>query len=371
MNRPRPERIAAIARGMSAELSLRVSMYADALAQSLADELQLVAWDREQLIGGLQVRLRTLDEERFSVTERSDRETPGVRVIERRRQPLESIDLAWRNLRAGFCVLVEHEMNACSAALELLRGMARAFRDQLGAEALQIADVPVRSPLPDPSASASAFRLAMGIHDPVLWRLAGPAVPGPRIAWIGPHADRELAAYVLARASLRRTGMDPRAVKRAFIVGPTDLLRRHLIRLWVGATMGPASAAGSFAGPVTDEAAEEFLATHEAWSTHPDVECWCPGGELDRADSHERYLAPALFATSWPAPDLPATGPLLVVVRCTSAEARAGAITAAREEGQVITIGAEKYDDVGDVTHIRGALLVERLPPGLPGPRPV
>src|SRR5690606_16834970 len=55
--RAEPERLATTARSLRKELGVRVTLYADALAQSLADDLGLVAWDREQLIGGLQQRL--------------------------------------------------------------------------------------------------------------------------------------------------------------------------------------------------------------------------------------------------------------------------------------------------------------------------
>jgi acyl-CoA reductase-like NAD-dependent aldehyde dehydrogenase len=191
------------------------------------------------------------------------------------------------------------------------------------------------------------------------------------VAVVEATADRELAAYVLARAGLRRTGADPRNVKFAYVVGLDDRWRRHLSRLWVGTTIGPPDDPASFTGPVDDALRQEFLAAQAAWSEHPDVEVVCPGGELQRADDPSHYLAPALFATDWPAPELPVAGPMLVLVRCNENQARAGAEAAAREDAQIIAIGARMGRYLGDVRYIRGALLVERLPPGLPKPRPV
>lgn len=363
MRRPHLPRLADIARALRSELDLRITLYADAIAQSLADDLALVAWDREQLIGGLQQRLRTESQHRVAIE-------PGARVVERCHQPLESIDLAWDLLCSGTRVHVQHEPNACQAALDLLRGIAWLLNDRLGQVGLSIEDEPWITPPADPSASASAFRLAYGIDDPTLWRVAGPAIPKPRLAIVEPQADRELAAYVLARLCLRRTGMDPRAIKRAFVIGPIDHLRRHLVRLWLGVVMGPAAFAGAFAGPVTSAVRDEYLSALDAWSAHPEVETWCAGGELERIDAGH-FLAPAVFCTPWPGPDLPMTGPLLVVVHCEPEQARAGAEFAAAEAAQVVTIGTQRNPYPGSATTIRGALLVERLPPGLPEPRPV
>lgn len=367
--RAEPERLATTARSLRKELGVRVTLYADALAQSLADDLGLVAWDREQLIGGLQQRLRSAV---IPQIRRGTGETPlaGCRVLERRTQPLESIDLAWQKLCEGLRVHIEHEPGACQAALELMRGMARLINDRMGIVVLSVADDPWTSPPLDPSASASAFRLAVGLDDPSLWRVVGPARPGPRVAIVESEADRELAAYVLARSSLRRTGLDPRAVKHAYVVGPLDLLRRHMVRLWLSAIMGPATSPGAFAGPVSPAVRDDYLAAHEAWSSYPEVETWCAGGELER-DGAPVYLAPALFCTPWPAPELPTSGPMLVVVKCDLRQAQTAAELAAREHGQIIAIAAGLTPYAGQVTAIRGALLVERLPPGLPEPRPV
>lgn len=365
-----PERLAAVAQSLRKEVGLRVTLYADALAQSLADDLGLVAWDREQLIGGLQQRVRSTVIPHPRRNTGGDLPIPGCRVLERRSQPLESIDLAWQKLCEGLRVYIQHEPGACQAAIDLMRGLSWLINDRMGFPVLTVADAPWDSPPVDPSASASAFRRAIGVDDPTLWRLIGPMRPGPRIAVVEAGADRELVAYVLARSSLRRTGMDPRTVKFAYVVGPTDLLRRHMVRLWLGAIMGPASSTGAFAGPVSASVGDDYLAAHDAWSSHPDVETWCEGGRLEH-DGAPIYLAPALFCTGWPPPELPTTGPLLVIVRCDERQAHAGAETAARDHGQLIAMGPGRAIYPGQVTAIRGALLVERLPPGLPEPRPV
>jgi hypothetical protein len=363
----RPQRIAAAARALGAELDVRMALHADALARALEREHGLVAWDREQLIGQLQRRLGVLRERRFH-----DLGGPNVRVLERRRQPLESIDLAWKHLRRGRRVRLEHEPGACSAAIDLMRGMALALRDVVEADVLDVADGPWAAEAPEPSASSSAFRIALEHpDDPSYWPIVGPRRSSPRVAVVEAAADRELAAYVLARAALRRSGVDPRNVKLAYVIGLDDRLRRHLQRLWVGATMGPADDPGSFTGPVDASVRESFLDASAAWHEHANVEVLCRGSELERAADPQHYLAPALYAADWPVPDLPTHGPMLVLVRCDEQQALAGAEAAAREGGQIIALGGTKGRYPGDVRLIRGALLVERLPPGLPEPRPV
>ena len=295
-----------------------------------------------------------------------------MRVIERRRQPLESIELAWRQLRKGRWVRVEHEPGACTAVLWIMETMGRILRDAVEAEVLTVAETPWGTGDPEPSASSSAFRIALEHPDnPTFWPVVGPKPTPPRVAVIEAKADRELAAYVLARAGLRRTGADPRNVKFAYVVGLDDRLQRHLSRLWVGTTMGPPDDPRVFTGPVDAGVRKDFLEAQAAWSEHEDVEVVCPGGDLQRADDPSHYLAPALFATDWPVPELPVAGPMLVLVRCNENEALASAEAAARDGGQVIAVGARKGRYPGDVRYIRGALLVERLPPGLPKPRPV
>jgi hypothetical protein len=366
-SRPRAERIAAAARALGPELDLRLALHADALARSLEREHGLVAWDREQLVGQLQRRLGVLRERRFD-----EHGGPNVRVIERRRQPLESVDLAWKHLRRGRRVRLEYEPGACSAVIDLLHGIARVLNDAVGADVLGIATQPWAPRDVEPSASSSAFRIALEHpDDPTYWPIVGPRRSAPRVAVVEATADRELAAYVLARAAIRRSGVDPRNVKFAYVIGLDDRLRRHLQRLWVGAMLGPADDPASFTGPVDADVRDAFLRANMAWRGHANVEVLCAGSELERAADPQHYLAPALFVVDWPVPELPTDGPILVLVRCDQHQALAGAEAAAREGGQILALGGRRGRYPGDVRLIGGALLVERLPPGLPEPRPV
>lgn len=335
-------RIAAAAKRAEPALLERLALSADALASGLERSGDLVAWDREQLIGQLQTRLRTLSQTRSSAGA-----ARTVRVVERRAQPLEAVDLAWKWLRRGACVRVEYEQGVCAPVVHLLEGFASA----LPSGALQVA--------------ASG-----GIAE------EGPEVVGvtrghPRVALIDEDADRELSAYVLARTSLRRTGLDPRAVKVAYVAGTTELLQRHLTRLWVGVKIGPPQQSTSFAGPVPADIADEYLEACHRWGSHADVRTLSDGALLDRTNDPRTYVAPALFFTSWPLPELERVGPMLVVVSCSSAEARAGMDAALRSGGQAVRVGGRSSASEAGVRHIRGALLVERLPPGMPDPRPV
>lgn len=336
------DRIAAAARDLQLDLEERLALYADALAASLAAELQLVAWDREQLVGGTQARIRALRKLREP---RGDAPEPVV-IVERRRQPLESLQLLWAQLRSGRAVELHHEPGAPTAYLDLVRGLSMA----LPVGALVVAWPSVER---DPPGTI------------------GVAAPLPRIALIDRAADRELAAYVLARVSLRRAGQDARAVRYAWVSGSVDLLRRHLGRLWVGAQMGPATDPDSFAGPVSAADRDAYLRAHAAWSTAEGVDVWCTGGVLERADSEGVYLAPAAFAVQAPVPELPIAGPMIVVVRCEEAQATEALEAALARGASAIRIGGRpgRYGDA--VKDVRGALLVERLPPGLPEPRPV
>ncbi len=341
---PSAEQIATSARALGAQLDERLTLYADALVDSLARQLELVAWDREQLVGQVQTRVAQLRRARPSLR-------PGarVRVIERRHQPLESIDAVWGWLRRGRRVRLELEAGACTAAADLLEGLESMFP----AGALEVAREQA-----DPSGSD----LVDG----------GVDAPGPRIAVIDADADRELAAYVTARTGLRRSGLDPRGVKRVYATGDLELLARHLRRLWVGVTVGPAEDPRSFAGPVQPSARERFLSANEQWRNHSDVRVWCPGGVLERTGDPACYLAPALFVVSWPVPDIPLFGPMVVVVACESSDQlRDAAGRAHALDGQVVQIGGRPGRIPQPVRHVRGALLVERLPPGLPDPRPV
>lgn len=340
---PSPQQVAASARAVEGSFLERLAIHADALASSLARSEQLVAWDREQLIGAMQARVRSIAGQRLAVAAE-----PAVRVIERRGQPLEAIDLAWQHLRRGQRVRLEYEARTCPAVLDLMRGIVPA----LATGSLRVADAPGAS------------------EDDALGRFVGVRRPGPRVALIDADADREMAAYVLARTSLRRSGIDPRAVKAAYVCGATDLLQRYLRRLWVGASIGPATDTGSFAGPIDPAVREEFLAACEQWASHQNVQVWCQGAPLQRSGDDGCYAAPALFFVEGDAPKLPMVGPMLVVVGCDTDQARAGYAAAHAAGGQGVVVGGRPGRFPG-ARHIRGALLVERLPPGLPEPRPV
>lgn len=364
---PRPERIAAAARALGSELRDLVTLYADAVAANLAEQFQMVAWDREQLIGQVQQRLDELRDQRFRALGDTN-----VRIIERAEQPLESLELVWANLRQGRRVKLEWERGACSVVPTLLRPLARVLQSTVGAPVLQISTRPWMAGGDEPSASQMARKVAFdNPDDPLLWPVVGVRKPGPRVAVVEASADRELAAYVLARTSLRRTGVDPRAVKRAYVVDADERFLRHIKRVWVGAVMGPPDAPFSFSGPVAPSMREAFLDAHRAWEREPDVELLVAGGDLARPGESGSYLAPALFMCDWPAPELGLAGPMMVIVRSRIDQARAAAEAATRDGGQAVVVGADTKNYPGDVRHIRGALLVERLPPGLPDPRPV
>lgn len=338
---PTAQQIAAVARARGPALSDRLTLHSDDLAAALERQLELVAWDRELLVGRLQRRTAALHRTRPLLDA-----GPPVRVVERRAQPLEAIDVAWSWLRKGRAVRLERDHDACTAAGDLLRPVM----DEFPSGALVVADETTDEP-----------------HDP-----GGVDPPGSRIAVVDEDADRELAAYVLARTALRRSGIDPRGIKRAYVAGDLELLQRHMRRLWVGVQVGPADDPESFAGPVPTSARDAFLRAHEQWEAHEGVTCWCPGGALQRAGEPERYLAPALFHTQDEVPELPLRGPMVVVVGCPDNNAlRQIAVRVQRDGGDVVQIGGQPGLVSRPARHVRGALLVERLPPGLPEPRPV
>jgi hypothetical protein len=332
--------IASAARRVFASFAERLAQRADEVSAALADELHLALWDREQLIGAMQARLATMAKATVRVTTA----TMGARVIELRAQPLEAIEVAWACLLAGRPVRVATQPGACSATASLVLDMA--------------------SLMP-------AGAIAMGGDED--WPTVGVMPAVSRVAWVDATADRELAAYSLARTSLRRSGMDPRAVRLAYTIGPTDLLARHLRRLWVGAQLGPASDPDSFAGPVDPATADAFIAAQTAWLAEPRAEAWCTGGVLEHG-AQGPFVAPAAFAVDWPVPELPLVGPMCCIVRCTEAQAREAIAKATAAGAAVVQIGGRTLTDVpqteGGLRHIRGAVLVERLPPGLPEPRP-
>lgn len=337
------EGLAAVARRAYAAFAERLALRADAMSQALLDELRLVGWDREQLIGAMQERLGAMTR---AASARHEAPQPGARVLELRAQPLEAIEATWRCLLRGTPVVFAAEPGACSAAGELLAELAAL----LPTGALVLVD-----------------REAFAAH---AWPQMGVAKARPRIAVIDAAADRELAAYTLARTCLRRGGVDPRRVAVAYVVGPTDLLQRHLHRLWVGAQLGPADDPESFAGPVDAATREAFMAAQATWRADARVQTWCEGGLLEGARDDEPLLAPAAFACDWPLPEHALVGPMCCVVRCSEAQADLAIREAAASRTAIVSVGGRSLD-VPDTKHIRGAVLVERLPPGLPEPRPV
>ncbi|MFO0631867.1 MAG: hypothetical protein U0168_03360 [Nannocystaceae bacterium] len=101
----------------------------------------------------------------------------------------------------------------------------------------------------------------------------------------------------------------------------------------------------------------------------PGVATWCAGAELEHADGDAILPAPAAFAAPWPCPDLPLVGPMCCIVACSTEQAIDAANAAAAGGAQVVQVGGRPGSLRGDVRH-GGAVLVERLPPGLPEPRP-
>jgi len=324
----------------------RVAAAADAIADDLAQRFGMAAWDRIRLIGQIQRQLVTLREQRFRSLG-----GPPVIVTERRDQPLECVEPVWSFLRQGRRVFLQLEPGADGPVIDVMRSMA----EVIGQSQLVLGGAP-------PAAESG-----------------GVAPAGPRVAIVQGDADLETAAYVLARACLRRTGFDPRSVHRVIAVTPLPRLERHLRRLWLGARMGPPDDPHAFAGPVVDAQASSFMAAIAAWRAYPGVTTVCDGGRLLRPDSGpgQRYLAPALMrldvaeGVAGPA----VAGPLLVlehVAEDDEAERRAAHLAPRADRGTVMRFGIPRKGIALRPLdrQIRGALLVERLPPGLPEPRP-
>jgi hypothetical protein len=357
--------LAAKARALGPLLLEQIARGSDELADELATCLGMVAWEREEQIGAVQRRLLELD----GMVERelSGSAEPCL-VRELREQPLEALDLAWRVLRQGRRVHVESEAGACAGVFRILHELA----DRFATGAVSVTPPGVLE------------------HEHSSWKRVGVEPRHGRVALVQADADRELAAYVLARACLRRTGFDPRVVHRVIVVGPTERLERNLRRLWVGARMGPVDDEHAFAGPVDSARAQSFAAAEQAWRRRESVVTICPGGELEHAD-HRResagsFLAPALLrappvhADELPTDEPSTCGPMLVVYPVLPITADEGAAAtgerllehfAGRELGRLRFGNKPRELTLRPIDRqLHGALLVERLPPGLPEPRP-
>lgn len=358
-------RVGALARGLGPALFEELARASDWIADDLATRLGMVAWEREEQIGLAQRGLLALDAHRFPRARRR----PGqpVRVRELRAQPLAALELAWRALRRGRQVHVETEADASPAVLRLFEGMQDRFESKLGEAVLHLSKPGVFD------------------HPRSDWLRAGPWPGLERVALVQADADLELAAYLLARACLRRTGFDPRVIHRVLTVGPAGALERNLRRLWVGVKMGGVDDEQAFAGPVDERRAAAYLDAEARWRAHPGVRTVCPGARLLRPDPGV-YLAPALFALEASAEaeasaaslaELPEMhGPMVVLIPVVGegAQARAEGLLDALAppgHGRVRFGGKVRGAQLSiDESQVHGALLVERLPPGLPEPRP-
>jgi hypothetical protein len=379
--------IAAAARALGPILLEEIAGISDELADDLATRLGMVAWEREEQIGSAQRRLLELDG--FVERELVGASDPCL-VRELREQPFEALDLAWRALRQGRRVHVESEAGACPGVFRILRELAERF----------------------PERAVSLSPPGVLEHEHSSWRRIGVQPRHGRVALVQADADRELAAYVLARACLRRTGFDPRVVHRVIVVGPSERLERNLRRLWVGARMGPVDDEHAFAGPVDADRAARFHAAEQAWRARESVVTLCPGGRLEHANpasadgdrKQGAFLAPALFRAppvhgdeprregsgsgrgeakmEFPVDEPSLCGPMLVVYPVLPNTAGEAALAMARGERLLDHFAGHELGHLRfgnkprELTlrpidrQLHGALLVERLPPGLPEPRP-
>ena len=360
---PRPERVAAASRLLQGDLLEALTVAADAIADDLGARLGMVAWEREEQIGSAQRRLLELREQRFA-----HHGGEPVRVRELCDQPLEALAVAWRELRRGRSVHVESEAGASPGVYRLLRPMSELLGEGLlGVSAPGVLD-----------------------HPHADWPRIGVAPRRERVALVQLDADHELAAYLLARTCLRRTGFVPGVVHRVVVVGASTRFERTLRRLWIGARMGPVNDPRAFAGPVDEARADRYLVSEAAWRERRGYTTLCAGGRLERPDDGGGcFLAPALLRgpTLDDPAQLPArvdepqlAGPLLIL------HPVAGPRPEQLGEQLLEHLAGEGYGRLrfgrarpgmlpsshpsADSRQIHGALLVERLPPGLPEPRP-
>lgn len=349
-----PRRIAAASRALQGPLRDALALRSEELSKELAERHFVVPWDRQRLIGQVQQALWSLSEERFALAPRE-----GVRVIERAAQPYECVEAAWRALRHGQRVWVDRESGACLGGIELLRAMG----EVLGYGVLRVGEAP-------------------GAMDEAVstWEEVGVDLAPRRVIAVGADADPELAAYVVARAALRRTGFDPRCVHRVLVAGEQGRFERHLRRLFVGVRIGGPDDPEAFAGPVRPDQAEAFESDLADWREGSGIAEVCPGGRLEagRGDAEQMYLAPALFVADGEelrGPQRDPRGPTLILQRV----AEGGLETLLRQTLDAVP-GPSAWVWVSETKPrlqaaakdrwVSGALEVARLPPGLPLPRP-
>lgn len=358
-----PERIAAAVRARHDELLELVALRAEAIAAALSGELGLVAWDCQVVIGRAQLGLRRLVEGGAGP---GPKHASGVRIIERARQPLECLPAVWGALLCGCRVWLGIERGASNAAIEVLRTIDERLRGD-GIDALTIGAGVADAEAPEEVAS---------------WPLIGVEPALSRLAVVSEDGDRELAAYVLARTCLRRSGDEPRTIHHALVCGPTHRLERYLQRLWVGVVIGPAEDPESFTGPAGAELADAYLRALHRWRDVPGARVLLQGGRLERADHDGIFLAPALFRLPWPlpegcplpgGPELPVVGPMLLLYTVDASAVDEVSRTLGFSGSRQLWIAPPPRGGIlsDGPRYVQGALIVERMPPGLPEPRPV
>jgi hypothetical protein len=331
-----------------------LALRSEELSTELAERHFVVPWDRQRLIGQVQQALWSLSEERFALAT-----SEGVRVIERAAQPYECIEAAWRALRHGQRVFVDREGEACLGGVELLRAMG----EVLGYGVLRVAEAP-----------------GMMEEELSTWEEVGVDPAPRRVIAVDADADPELAAYVVARAALRRTGFDPRCVHRVLVAGEQGRFERHLRRLFVGVRIGDPQDTDAFAGPVRPEQAEAFESDLADWREGSGIAELCPGGRLEAGHgaSEQVFLAPALFVADGEelrGPQRDPRGPTLILQRVAPDDLESllrQTLDAVPGPSAWIWISESKprIEAAEKDRWISGALEVARLPPGLPLPRP-
>lgn len=315
----------------------------------------MVPWDREQLVGQLQRLIGALCEASFDPTA-----PPIVRVEERRDQPLESLPVAWSWLRRGSRVQLVCDADGTAAWIPAL------LQEVLGASAAGSVEVL------SPEDAGSDHRRVVPV--------VGVEQARPRAVVIAPAADEELAAYVLARACLRRAGLDPRSARLAVCVAGTPTLDRHLRRLWYGVRLGASEDDGAFAGSVDDAVGARHLRALESLPETLGARCVVPARALQGEENPGRvYLAPSLWVADVGKVEgwlgrfeaFPRRGPAMLLARCpdlATAEALLdGWIDAG---GDWLRVGGPVRARAEPFRIFEGALLEDRLPPGMPKPRP-